>query len=184
MVGPQDNPSNVPVSQAYDGDPSLASAQDIARTLAVDPKRGLDEAEVKDRLKKFGFNKLAEAPQVPGWKKFLLQFKDPLVYLLLAATAISLVAWFIERAHSPAGSEESLPFDAIVIVLILVLNAVLGYIQEARAEQAVDALARMTAPQTSVLRGGRVLHVDTTEVVPGDILVLSEGNPLHRPHRH
>ena len=178
MVGPQDNPSNVPVSQAYDGDPSLASAQDIARTLAVDPKRGLDEAEVKDRLKKFGFNKLAEAPQVPGWKKFLLQFKDPLVYLLLAATAISLVAWFIERAHSPAGSGESLPFDAIVIVLILVLNAVLGYIQEARAEQAVDALARMTAPQTSVLRGGRVLHVDTTEVVPGDILVLSEGDTI------
>jgi magnesium-transporting ATPase (P-type) len=102
------------------------------------------------------------------------------VYLLLAATLISLVAWFIERANARPGAEggEALPFDAIVIVLILMVNAVLGYLQEAKAEQAVDALAKMTAPQTSVLRGGKVSRIDTAEVVPGDILVLGEGDSV------
>ena len=101
----------------------------------VDPSlTGLSSAEAQRRLEKFGPNQLASAPPVPKWKKFLAQFQDPLVYLLLAATVISLIAWFIERSHGTAG--EVLPFDAIVIILILIVNAVLGYIQEARAEQA------------------------------------------------
>ena len=160
----------------HDVDPSLTEANEVAKALDVDTNIGLSSAEAQRRLEKFGPNQLASAPPVPKWKKFLAQFQDPLVYLLLAATVISLIAWFIERSHGTAG--EVLPFDAIVIILILIVNAVLGYIQEARAEQAVEALAQMTAPQTSVLRDGKIVHINTADVVPGDIVVLGEGDTV------
>lgn len=161
-------------------DPSLTDAQAVADALNVDPNTGLSQAEAERRLAKFGPNELASAPPVPKWKKFLAQFRDPLVYLLLAATAISLIAWFIERANAAPGTEsgEILPFDAIVIVLILIVNAVLGYIQESKAEQAVEALSQMTAPQTNVLRDGRIIRINTVDVVPGDIIVLGEGDSV------
>lgn len=160
----------------HDVDPSLTEANEVAKALDVDTNTGLSSAEAQRRLEKFGPNQLASAPPVPKWKKFLAQFQDPLVYLLLAATVISLIAWFIERSHGTAG--EVLPFDAIVIILILIVNAVLGYVQEARAEQAVEALAQMTAPQTSVLRDGKIVHINTADVVPGDIVVLGEGDTV------
>ena len=75
--------------------PSLTSADDVAKALNVDPSHGLSEEEAKRRLAKFGPNELASAPPVPKWKKFLAQFQDPLVYLLIAATIISVIAWFI-----------------------------------------------------------------------------------------
>ena len=161
-------------------DPSLADAQAVAASLGVDPNAGLSQAEAERRLAQYGSNKLASAPPVPKWKKFLTQFKDPLVYLLLAATGISLIAWFIEKANVAPGAEggEILPFDAIVIVLILIVNAVLGYIQEAKAEEAVEALSQMTAPQTNVLRDGKIARINTTDVVPGDVVVLGEGDSV------
>ena len=161
-------------------DPSLADAQTVAQSLGVDLNTGLSQAEAKRRLDKYGPNELASAPPVPKWKKFLEQFKDPLVYLLLAATGISFVAWFIERANAVPGAEggEALPFDAIVIVLILIVNAVLGYIQESKAEAAVEALSSMTAPQTNVLRDGQIERINTVDVVPGDIIVLGEGDSV------
>ncbi|PJM76482.1 cation-translocating P-type ATPase [Bifidobacterium felsineum] len=163
-----------------DTDPSLTSAEDVAKALNVDPNQGLSDEEAKRRLAKFGPNELAGAPPVPKWKKFLAQFQDPLVYLLLAATVISVIAWFIEKANAVPGAEggEALPFDALVIVLILIVNAVLGYMQEAKAEAAVEALAQMTAPQTSVLRSGKVQRINTADVVPGDIVVLAEGDSV------
>ena len=107
----------------HDVDPSLASADEVAKALNVDTRTGLSSEEAKRRLGEFGPNELASAPPVPKWKKFLQQFQDPLVYLLLAATAISLVAWIIEKVNATPGAEggEALPFDAIVIVLILSL---------------------------------------------------------------
>ena len=163
-----------------DTDPSLTSAEDVAKALNVDSAQGLSEEEAKRRLAKFGPNELASAPPVPKWKKFLAQFQDPLVYLLIAATIISVIAWGIEKANARPGAEggEALPFDALVIILILIVNAVLGYMQEAKAEAAVEALAQMTAPQTSVLRGGKVLRINTADVVPGDIIVLAEGDSV------
>ena len=154
-----------------DTDPSLTSADDVAKALNVDPSHGLSEEEAKRRLAKFGPNELASAPPVPKWKKFLAQFQDPLVYLLIAATIISVIAWFIEKANAQPGAEggEVLPFDAIVIILILIVNAVLGYMQEAKAEAAVEALAQMTAPQPSVLRDGKVMRIN---------IVLAEGDSV------
>ena len=161
-------------------DPSLADAQAVAASLGVDPNTGLSQAEAERRLAQYGPNELASAPPVPKWKKFLAQFKDPLVYLLLAATGISLIAWFIENANAAPGAEggEILPFDAIVIVLILIVNAVLGYIQESKAEEAVEALSQMTAPQTNVLRDGKIARINTVDVVPGDMVVLGEGDSI------
>lgn len=161
-------------------DPSLADAQAVAASLGVDPNTGLSQAEAERRLAQYGPNELASAPPVPKWKKFLAQFKDPLVYLLLAATGISLIAWFIEKANAVPGAEggEILPFDAIVIVLILIVNAVLGYIQESKAEEAVEALSQMTAPQTNVLRDGKIARINTVDVVPGDMVVLGEGDSI------
>lgn len=164
----------------HDVDPSLASADEVAEALNVDTHTGLSSEEAKRRLEKFGANELASAPPVPKWKKFLQQFQDPLVYLLLAATAISLVAWIIEKVNAAPGAEggEALPFDAIVIVLILIVNAVLGYVQEAKADEAVNALSEMTAPTSNVLRNGRVERIATTDIVPGDVLVLGEGDTV------
>lgn len=164
----------------HDVDPSLASADEVAEALNVDTHTGLSSEEAKRRLEKFGANELASAPPVPKWKKFLQQFQDSLVYLLLAATAISLVAWIIEKVNAAPGAEggEALPFDAIVIVLILIVNAVLGYVQEAKADEAVNALSEMTAPTSNVLRNGRVERIATTDIVPGDVLVLGEGDTV------
>ena len=152
----------------------------MAASLGVDPNTGLSQAEAERRLAQYGPNELASAPPVPKWKKFLAQFKDPLVYLLLAATGISLIAWFIEKANAAPGAEggEALPFDAIVIVLILIVNAVLGYIQESKAEEAVEALSQMTAPQTNVLRDGKIARINTVDVVPGDVVMLGEGDSI------
>lgn len=159
-------------------DPSTVDVGQVALALNVDPDQGLGEAEAARRLELFGPNELAGAPPVPAWRKFLQQFRDPLVYLLLAATAISLVAWVVERSHPASGGGEPLPFDAIVIMIILVLNAALGYAQEAKAERAVDALASMTAARASVLRDGQVVSLETSRIVPGDVVVLAEGDSV------
>lgn len=118
---------------------------------------------------------------MPKWKKFpgAVQ-RPPRLPAGLAATGISLIAWFIEKANAAPGAEggEILPFDAIVIVLILIVNAVLGYIQESKAEEAVEALSQMTAPQTNVLRDGKIARINTVDVVPGDMVVLGEGDSI------
>ena len=89
------------------------------------------------------------------------------------------MAWIIEKVNAAPGAEgEALPFDSIVIVLILIVNAILGYMQEAKAEEAVNALSEMTAPTSNVLRNGRVERINTTDIVPGDILVLGEGDTV------
>ena len=165
------NPSN------FDIDPTTSTVDEVAAALRTDTTRGLASEEAARRLEKFGPNELTSKPPVPRWKKFLLQFKDPLVYLLLAATVISVIAWCVERSTDPAQAEAA-PFDCIVIVVILLLNAVLGYVQESKAEAAVAALSKLTAPRSLVLRDGDVTEVPTTQVVPGDILVIGEGDTI------
>jgi Ca2+-transporting ATPase len=146
-------------------------AAEVAADLGTDVGRGLSTAQAAARLARLGPNRLESVPPVPAWRKLLGQLADPLVYLLLAAVVVSLVAWVLE------GSEEA-PFDAIVISAILVANAVLGYVQEARAEQAVAALQRMAAATAGVLRDGGEVRVPADDVVPGDVLLLAEGDAV------
>lgn len=146
-------------------------AELVASAASVDPELGLSAAEAAARLERHGPNELRGAAKDPAWKRLLRQFADPLVYLLLAAIVISVVAWVADGATG-------LPIDALVIVLIVVANAVLGFVQENKAEDAVAALSDMTATHSTVLRGGKLTDVASANIVPGDILVLAEGDSI------
>lgn len=154
-----------------ESDPWLLDASAVAAAVGSDPANGLATDEAARRLAVVGPNEIAAAPPVPAWRRFLEHFRDPLIYLLLAAIVVSVVAWVFEGA-------EGWPVDAVVIALIVVLNAVLGYVQQARAEHAVEALQRLSATAATVVRGGEQVRVPTSEVVPGDLLLLAEGDTV------
>ena len=146
-------------------------ATDIMAEQETSLAHGLTAAEAARRLTRDGPNELRSAPRVPLWRRVLAQFQDPLVYLLLVAIAISVAAWVVEGSSG-------LPIDAIVIGVILLLNAVIGFVQEEKAEDAVAALADMTAASATVLRDGREESVHSADLVTGDILVLAEGDSV------
>ena len=139
--------------------------------LGADDRRGLTEAEALARLERFGRNELAGEKPVPAWKKFLAQFQDALVILLLVATSISAGLWLYER-------ETALPYEAFAIFAVVLLNAVMGYVQESRAETAVAALKQMSAAHANVIRDGELRSVQSAEVVPGDIILIEEGDTI------
>ncbi|WNG87578.1 cation-translocating P-type ATPase [Mycobacterium sp. ITM-2016-00317] len=159
------------VSVGASQDPSTRDAAEVARDLAVEPATGLTSAEADRRLQRDGPNTLRAKAPVPMWRKVLRQFQDPLVYLLLVAAAISMAAWAAEGA---AGA----PIDALVIAAIVLLNGILGFVQESRAQAAVDALQSMTAATSTVLRDGELRTVSSTDLVRGDVLVLNEGDAV------
>ncbi|HMO45736.1 MAG TPA: cation-translocating P-type ATPase [Rubrivivax sp.] len=152
-------------------DPSTIDVAEIARLLATDIDVGLSTEEALRRLVEHGPNELRAAAPTPTWRRVLAQFQDPLVYLLLGAVVIALLAWAIE-------GRAGWPVDAIVISLVVTLNAVLGYVQEAKAGNAVAALARMTAVTSSVIRDGRMQRVASAELVRGDVIFLGEGDAV------
>ncbi|HEY7626347.1 MAG TPA: cation-translocating P-type ATPase, partial [Ilumatobacteraceae bacterium] len=151
--------------------PWLRDAADVAAELGTDLRSGLTAEEAGARLARYGPNRLEEKAAVPAWRRFVGQFADPLIYLLLFAVVVSFMAWLLEGRHG-------VPFEVIVIVAIVLLNAILGFVQEARAEQAVAALQRMSAVTASVVRGGIEQRVPTAELVPGDMLLLAEGDAV------
>jgi magnesium-transporting ATPase (P-type) len=152
-------------------EPWLIDALEVARRLGTDPERGLSQPEAARRLATAGPNEIRSAPPVPLWRKLLAQFQDPLIYLLLAAVVVSAAAWVAEGA-------DGWPLDAVVILSIVLLNGVLGYVQQARAETAVAALQRMTARTAGVVRDGQPERVPAREIVPGDLLLLAEGDAV------
>ena len=152
-------------------DPSQVDADVVAMQLDVDPAAGLSAQEAARRLEADGPNELRGKKPIPTWRRIVAQFQDPLIYLLLAAVAISLASWVVQGA-------EGAPVDAIVIAAIVVLNAILGYTQEAKAEDAVAALGTMTAASSMVLREGELMTVPSAELVRGDVLVLNEGDAV------
>src|SRR5690606_11304988 len=129
-------------------DPSCLDAAEVARRLDSDPTRGLDQATARARLAEHGPNELIGDPVVPRWLRFLRQLRDPLVLLLLAATAISLALW-LYQGSTP------LPYEALAILAIVLVNAVLGHVQQSRAEASLAALRAMSAPEAVVLREAR-----------------------------
>jgi P-type Ca2+ transporter type 2C len=151
--------------------PHQQTPQEVLAALATDSKTGLSGAEVAARLGRHGRNELTAEQPVPRWKKFLAQFRDVLVILLLVATGISAALWLYER-------ESTLPYEAMAILSVVLLNAVMGYLQQARAEQAVAALRQMAAAHATVIREGARQSIPAAEVVPGDILLLEEGDTV------
>ena len=114
------------------------SADAVLTELGASPGQGLSGAEARARLERFGRNELAAEPPTPAWQRFLAQFQDVFVVLLLIGALISAALWLLER-------DSALPYEATAILAIVLLNALMGYIQGSRAEQAVAALGRMSA---------------------------------------
>jgi Ca2+-transporting ATPase len=140
-------------------------------TLNTDAQRGLRAREARARLDRYGTNELTAEQPIPAWRKFLAQFQDVLVILLLIATGISAGLWLYER-------ESALPYEALAIFAVVLLNALMGYIQESRAAHAVAALRQMSAAHAYVIRDGVRQSIPATEVVPGDIVLIEEGDTV------
>ena len=140
---------------------SLPAAK-VLEELGVDPERGLSPLEAEQRLTQYGRNELREQPRPGFLSRLLNQFKDTVVLLLIGASIVSAVLGEF--------------YEAGAIILIVILNAVLGVVQEGRAEEALAALKKMSAPEAHVLRGSHLILIAEAEVVPGDIVILEAGN--------
>jgi Ca2+-transporting ATPase len=125
-------------------------------------KEGMSAVESERRLKVFGFNELQEKKKIPAWLLFLHQFKDFMIIILIAAAVLSGIM----------GDAT----DTIIILIIVFLNAIVGFVQEYRAERAMDALKKMTITQSQVLRNGQTIIVSSVELVPGDVVIIEAGN--------
>ena len=144
---------------------------EVVSAQATDIERGLSSEEARSRIAAVGRNELDSAPPTPAWRRFAAQFKDVLVLLLLVATAVSLATWWYERG-------EGLPYEAIAILAIVVLNATMGFVQESRAGAAVAALRAMSADKATVVRDGQRQRIAATELAPGDVLLIEEGDTI------
>ncbi len=137
------------------------SKNEVLETLNVDPKVGLSSSEAKERLEKYGENKLKGKPKKSLIFLFLAQMQDMLIYVLLGASVITIaIGEYV---------------DAIIILLVVVLNATIGVFQEFKAEKAIEALQKMTTPRALVRRDGEVKEINSEDIVPGDIVVLDAG---------
>ncbi len=140
------------------------SAPESAKRLATDLERGLSAKEASARLANHGPNELAEAPPEPIWKKFLEQFKELVIWILIAAAVVSgaLGEWV----------------DTVAILAIVLMNAILGFIQEERAGRALAALRKLSSPNARVVRGGTLSVIPARELVPGDVIEIEAGDHL------
>jgi Ca2+-transporting ATPase len=155
-------------------DASIAYRQtvdDVIAALKSDKRRGLSDHEAVSRFGRDGPNELAAEKPVPEWRRFLAQFQDVLVILLLAATAISAGLWALER-------DAALPYEAIAIFAVVLVNAAMGYIQESRAEAAVAGLRALSAAGATVIRGGERRSIPASRIVAGDIILVEEGDTI------
>jgi len=142
--------------------PWAVDVDDLARELATDIRHGLSTEEAERRLARVGPNELAEGPRVSGWRMFARQFSSGMIMLLLVAAVVTA---FIGD-----------PIDSIAITAVLILNAIVGFIQEFQADRAMSALRRMTSPTTTVVRDGEPQQLRAAQVVPGDLVLLAVGD--------
>ena len=158
-----DGRGRIPVSETTTTAPlwHALGADEVLQWL-VATREGLGADEAADRLRRHGPNALPPPTRVPGWRRFLRHFNDPLILFLLAAAVIALSV-----GHH---------VDAAVIVAVVTVNAIVGYVQEGRAEQALSALHSMLAPSARVLRDGARVQVEVADLVPGDVLLLEAGD--------
>ena len=151
--------------------PHQQTVEQVAAGLRTDLERGLQGVEARNRLKESGPNELEGEKPVPAWRRFLAQFQDVLVVLLLVATAISAGLWAWER-------DAALPYEALAIFAIVLANATIGFVQEARAEAAVAALRALSADDATVVRDGDPQRIPATDLVPGDVILIEEGDTI------
>ncbi len=143
--------------------------EELLEELSTESKTGLSAAEVAARQEKYGPNQLKEKKKKSMLQRFFEQFKDVMIIILLIAAAISFVI-------ACTGHDKMEFFEPALILLIVVLNALMGVIQESKAEKALDALKNMSAPHAKVLRDGKEAIINASELVPGDIILLEAGD--------
>mgnify|MGYP001436858282 CR=1 FL=1 len=148
---------------------SYLTDKDEMLTLLKTTSSGLAPEEAAGRLEKFGKNKLAEPKKTSVWKRLGNQIADPMIIVLLAAAALSLVTSLYEH--------ESFA-DVFIILFVVILNSILGVVQESKAEDAIEALKKMTAPASKVLRNGKIETVKSEDLVQGDIILLEAGDSV------
>ena len=141
---------------------------EVARKLRTNIERGLSKEEAENRRNKHGPNKLEEKKKENILIRFIKEFKDFMIIILIIAAIISAVVSYMQGQNDY--------IDSIIIIAIVVLNAIMGLVQEAKAEKSLEALKDMSAPVAKVRRDGRILTIKGTEVVPGDIVLLEAGN--------
>lgn len=140
------------------------SKEDVLKELQVDPEKGLTQVEVEQRLKKYGKNKIPEKKSKNFLEIFFNQFKEFLIIVLLIATLISFLLGEVK--------------DAVAILLIVIINSLLGSFQEFKAEKTLASLRSYISPKAKVLREGRIFQIDIEDIVPGDIVLLDEGEKI------
>ena len=145
------------------------SVDETLNELSADPA-GLSSEKAAERLAQYGPNKLKEAEKPGFWKRFLMQLKDPMLLILLAAAGVS--------ALTGALAGESEWAETIIILVVVLLNAILGVIQESKAEAAIEALQTMTAATCKVLRDGKMAVLPSEALVPGDVVLLEAGDAV------
>lgn len=145
------------------------SPTEAIRALDSHPVNGLNTQQVKDRLASFGENKLKEKKKKTFLQRFFAQFKDVMILILLAAAAVSFAIACVERNPKEF-------FEPVLILLIVVLNAIMGVMQESKAEKALEALNNLSAPHARVIRDGQEAVIDASQLVPGDIIRLEAGD--------
>ena len=148
----------------------LSSADDVLSAQGTDGESGLSEAVASERLAKHGPNKLKEEEKTPLWIRFFQQMADPMVIMLIVAAIISAATGMIKGEADWA--------DVIIIMFVVVVNSVLGVAQEAKSEEALAALQEMSAAQSKVMRGGKLVHLPSSELVPGDVVLLEAGDAV------
>ena len=148
----------------------LSSASDVLAEVKTDASNGITAAEAASRLATYGPNKLKEAEKDPLWKRFFAMMADPMVIMLIIAAVISAVTGMAQGEADFA--------DVFIIMFVVVLNSVLGVVQEYQAENALAALQEMSAAQSKVIRDGRQITVPSSELVPGDIVILEAGDAV------
>ena len=146
-----------------------SDVESVIKRVKTDTVKGLSTKEVTNRLEKYGENKLAEKKKKSMARRFFEQFKDVMIIILIAAALISFVVAIVEKNPSEF-------FEPVLILLIVILNAVMGVMQESKAEKALDALKNMSAPHARVIRNGNEAVINASELVPGDIILLEAGD--------
>lgn len=144
------------------------SVGEVRRELQTSLKIGLDSDVVEKRKEMYGKNQLEEKKKESFFVRFIKQFNDFMIIILIIASIISAFISYYEGSHDY--------FDSIIIIAIVVFNAIMGLVQEAKAEKALEELKKMSSPVAKVKRNGKVTNVKTEEIVPGDIIILEAGN--------
>lgn len=149
--------------------PHAIEARQVADSLRTDPANGLSSEEASRRLRTYGRNELARAQHASPFQIFLAQFNNFLIYLLIGAAALSVGVGFLPGNHPEYG-------EALLILVIVFANGVFGFVQDYRAEKAMESLRALATPEARVVRDGRTIRVPAPEVVPGDVLLVGQGD--------